>query len=265
MRVAIIGAGRLANSLQASMTGQGIATQLHSRATGFDVLDRTTADTIGETDVVIEATDIPTQKAEVATEFFVRSTRAVNAVAARAQAKHILVSIVSVDHPRLQGNGYYAGKAAQQQVALSEHSRLTVVRSTTWHEFAHQNLERFRFGRLSLVPSMLIRPLALDALAQAVTECATGQRPGASYDFAGPEVTTLWKMTKRLGEKRSLLIPLSVPGEAGRAMRHGALLPTGDYEVLGPRFNEWLSLGQCGRPARSDPPGRSDQRTPYDQ
>ncbi|MGO2037219.1 MAG: hypothetical protein ACTH2U_12125 [Brevibacterium sp.] len=256
MSVAVIGSGRLATSVQRHLSHQGVTARLHSRATGFDVFDRSTHHEIGDVDVVIEATDIQTQQERVARGFFVRSTRAANTVAARAKAKHILISIVNVNQPKLQGNGYYAGKAAQERVALSEHSRLTVVRSTTWHEFAHQNLERFRIGPLSLVPSMLIRPIALNALAQAVTECAIGDRSGVSYDFAGPEVTTLWGMTKHLGRNRTLIAPLRVPGAAGKAMRHGVLLPNGEYEVVGPSFNDWLTSDRCARSRGSIPPGR---------
>lgn len=242
MKVAIIGSGRLARAASEQLTRRGVSAQMHSRATGFDVLDHAAPDTVGDIDVVIEATDIQTQKASAATEFFVRSTRAVNALAARSDARHILVSIVGCQHPELQGNGYYAGKAAQERVAESEHSRLTIVRSTTWHEFARQNLERFTIGPLALVPSMTIQPVALDAVAQAVAECATGERAGAVNDFAGPGETTLWQMTKALADKRALPVPLRVPGTAGRAMRNGALLPSTGHEVIGPPFSDWVAL-----------------------
>lgn len=257
MSVAIIGSGRLATAVQGHLARRGAAVQLHSRATGFDVLDYNSQNEVGDVDVVIEATDIQAQRARVATDFFVRSTRAVNAAAARAGAKHILVTIVSGDRPELHGNGYYAGKAAQERVALSEHSRLTVVRSTTWHEFARQNLERFTIGPLAFVPSMVIRPVSLDALARAVAECATGERSVASYDFAGPEVTTLWNMTKQLGGRRAVSVPLLVPGETGKAMRQGALLPEGEFEIIGPRFSDWLAADPCEGSNMRSQPGRA--------
>lgn len=240
MKVAIIGSGRLARTVRKHLARRDVPAQLHSRPTGFDVLDASTHDVGGEVDVVIEATDIRTQQARTATEFFVRSTRAVNALAARSGARHILVSIVGCQRPELQGNGYYAGKAAQERVALSEHARLTIVRSTTWHEFARQNLDRFRIGPFALVPAMTIRPVALDAVAHAVAECATGDRPDSAYDFAGPEVTTLWKMTTALTDRQALPVPLRVPGSAGRAMRDGALLPQAGHEIIGPRFGDWV-------------------------
>lgn len=240
MRAAIIGSGQLARTVHTHLARHGASSSLHSRSTGFDVLDSRTHDAVGDVDVLIEATDIHTQKARVATEFFVSSTRAVNAMARRFDARHILVSIVGCRRPDLQGNGYYAGKAAQERVALSEHAGTTIVRSTTWHEFARQNLERLRLGPFALVPAMTIRPVALDAVAQAVTECARGVRRESTYDLAGPDVTTLWRMTKTLTGIQDLKIPLRIPGVAGRAMRDGALLPRTNFETIGPRFEDWL-------------------------
>lgn len=244
MKVAIIGSGRLARAVRAHLARRHVPAQLHSHSTGFDVLDGSTHDVGGEVDVMIEATNIRTQQARTATEFFVRSTSAVNALAVQSGARHILVSIVGCQRPELQGNGYYAGKAAQERVALFEHARLTIVRSTTWHEFARQNLERFRVGPFAFVPAMTIRPVSLDAVAQAVAECAIGDRPDSAYEFAGPEVTTLWQMTRPPPDTRALPIPLRVPGGAGRAMRDGALLPQATHEVIGPRFGEWLNSGR---------------------
>ena len=129
MKVAIIGSGRLARAASEQLTHRGVSVQLHSRSTGFDVLDPAAPDSVGDIEAVIEATDIQTQKASVAAEFFVRSTRAINALAARSGARHILVSIVGCQHPDLQGNGSCAGKAAQERVAESGHAGLTIVRS----------------------------------------------------------------------------------------------------------------------------------------
>lgn len=241
MRVAIVGSGRLALAVQDRLACNDVDVKLFSRTTGFDVLSCDAERGVGDVEVIIEATDIRTQQATVARDFFVGSTKAVNAMARRANAKHILISIVGCARSDLAGNGYYAGKAAQERLALAEHSRLTVVRSTTWHEFARQNLERFKVGPLAFVPTMTIRPIALDAVAEAVAECAVGERSGTSYDLVGPEVTTLWKMTKQLGEKRALMIPLMVPGEAGRAMRQGALLPQSEFEIIGPNFSDWIA------------------------
>ena len=223
---------------------RGVPTRLLSRSTGFDVLDPRRGPGIGKPEVVIEATDIFTQRAQRAKDFFIRSTRAVNAVAREAGARHILVSIVNSEQPAIQGNGYYAGKAEQERVARSEHADLTIVRSTLWFEFARQNLDRMRFGPVAVVPAMSVQPVALHTVAEVVAECATGARTGPLHEVAGPEATTLWKMTTALPDRGALLLPVPAPGRAGRALRDGTLLPGPDIEVRGPRFSDWLAAGE---------------------
>lgn len=242
MQVAVVGSGRLARAIRDQCVERGATVTLHSRSTGFDVHDDEPSGRLGEPDVVVEATDVFTQSAGRAKEFFRRSTRTVNAEARAAGAKHVLVSIVGCTRPDLQANGYYAGKAEQERMAEAEHERLTIVRSTQWHEFARQNVDRMRVGPLAVVPAMTVQPVALASVAEVVAQCVAGERPERSYDLAGPEVTTLWEMTRALPDRPRLLAPLPVPGRAGKAFRDGGLLPGPDAEILGPTFEEWLRL-----------------------
>lgn len=240
MDVAIIGAGRLGRAVQHALHQRQATSRLYSRWSGFDVLAPDSGHDLGGADVVVEATDVSTQRADVAADFFSRSTRSVAAAVREAGAsRHILVSIVHCDRPELQGNGYYAGKAIQERVAREESPTLTLVRSTTWYEFAAQNVERFSRGPFALVPTMIVRPVALAAVAGVVAECALEER-ARDREVAGPEVTTLWRMTRALSNRPAVLVPFPVPGTAGRAMRGGALLPGPDVEVIGPRFADWL-------------------------
>lgn len=245
MRVVVVGAGRLGVAVRAALSRRGIDVTVVSRSTGFDVLaPAPSGGGIDEADVVVEATDIFTQHTERAREFFVRSTRAVNAVAREAGARHILVSIVNCDQPALRGSGYYAGKAEQERIAREEHADLTIVRSTQWFEFARQSLDRMRFGPFAIVPAMRVQPVALDTVAEVVAEAATGERTGSLHAVAGPDETTLWKMTRALPGRGALLLPVPVPGAAGRALRDGTLLPGPDVEVAGPRFADWLTAAR---------------------
>ena len=242
MRVAIIGSGRLGRVVHSALSVRGISAQFHSRSTGFDVLRPDATPHLGQVDVVVEATDVFTRDPDVAEDFFVRSTRAGRAAARTAGAsKHILVSIVNCEKPALHGNGYYAGKAEQERVARAENTNLTIVRSTLWHEFARQNLERLKFGLFAIVPAMTVQPVALASVADVVADCVVGDRNGSEYEVAGPEVTTLWRMTTALPNKKAVPVPVRAPGTAGRAFRDGTLLPVCEVEVIGPRFADWLA------------------------
>lgn len=241
MRVAIIGGGLSGRAIERAAIALGGSVDMLSRSTGFDVLAAGAADRLEPYEVIVEATGRFTTSRRVATDFFTRSTRAVAAGARASGARHILLSIVNCELPSVQGYGYFAGKTAQEACARAESDKLTLVRSTQWFEFARQNIDRMKMGPVALVPSMTIKPVALDAVAAVIAECALGVRDGDFYEVAGPEVTTLWDMTKQLPDKHVTPIPLRIPTGMGRAFREGALLPGPHAEVKGPRFAEWLT------------------------
>lgn len=241
MRVAVVGGGVSGNAIARAITAQGVDAQLFSRSTGFDVLRDDAVARLTPADVIVEATGQFTTSRKRATDFFVRSTKAVAAAARAADARHILLSIVNCDLPEVQGYGYFVGKTAQERVAREESPKLTIVRSTQWFDFPQQNLDRMKFGPFALVPGMKIKPVALEAVANVIAECVTGVRTGNLVEVAGPEVTTLWDMTNQLPHKSAKPLRLPIPGSMGRAFRDGILVPSDATEVVGPRFSEWLA------------------------
>ncbi|WP_217635692.1 hypothetical protein [Curtobacterium sp. MMLR14_010] len=191
--------------------------------------------------MVIEATGQFTTSRRAATAFFTASTRAIGGAAQVNGAHHVLLSIVHCMLPEVQGYGYFAGKTAQEAVARSVSPRLTIVRSTQWFEFARQNLERMRVGPVALVPGMMIAPVALDAVASVIADVVVGDRSEPEVDVAGPDAMTLWAMTKALPEPGVIPVPLAIPGRMGRAFRDGVLLPAREAEIVGPRFEDWVT------------------------
>lgn len=240
MRVAVVGGGASGGAIKQALRARGCDVTQHSRATGFDVLRDDATRRLAGTDVVIEATGVFTTSRRRATDFFGRSTRAIAAAATELRAHHVLLSIVNCTLPAVQGYGYFTGKTIQEQIARDVSPQLTIVRSTQWFEFARQNLERMRIGPFALVPGMTIAPVALDSVAAIVADVATGLRTETEVDVAGPETMTLWEMTRSLPDRGVVAVPLPIPGAMGRAFRNGALVPTADAEVIGPRFADWL-------------------------
>jgi hypothetical protein len=98
-----------------------------------------------------------------------------------------------------------------------------------------------KVGPFALVARMTIKPVALEAVANVIAECATGARTGPLVEVAGPEVMTLWDMTNQLPHKSAKPVPVPIPGSMGRAFRDGILVPGDGTEVTGPRFTEWLA------------------------
>lgn len=244
MRAAIVGSGVAGREIERALAERGVTATMHSRSRGFDLLASDAPDRLPPADVYIEATGVGTIRRSVATRFFTRSTRVTGDAANRHGARHLLLSIVNCELPQVEGFGYYAGKAAQERVAAAHSERLTVVRSTQWFEFAEQTLARTGLGPIAFVPSMLMKPVAVCAVAAVIAECAIGERAGARYDIAGPEAMTLRELTRRVDDasgRRRLLVPLPMPGRAGRAFRGGALVPGEEAEVAGPPLTRWLS------------------------
>ncbi len=244
MEVAVVGGGFSGEAIKRALVERGADVMLLSRSRGFDVLRDDAAERLARAEVIVEATGRFTTGRKAATDFFTRSTRAIAGAARASGARHVLLSIVNCELPEVQGYGYFAGKAAQERVAREQGGRLTIVRSTQWFDFAGQNLDRMRFGPLALVPAMTIKPVAVEAVADVIAECATGARVGELHEVAGPEVMTLWEMTARLPGKAVGPVPLPIPGRMGRAFRRGALVPE-DAEVVGPSFSAWLAASRA--------------------
>ncbi|SJM69171.1 NADH(P)-binding protein [Gulosibacter sp. 10] len=239
--IAVVGGGRSGPAIQQALEERGARVTMLSRTTGFDVLHDDLAGRVPDADAIIEAAGRFTISRSEATSFFTASTRMVASAANRLGVPHVLLSIVNCDAPSLQGYGYLAGKAAQERVARRESERLTIVRSSQWFEFAEQNLERMRFGPIALVPAMLLQPVALDAVAAVLADCALGRREGDLHNIVGPDRMTLWEMTRQLPTEGSPKpVPLRIPTRYGRAFHQGAFLPRRDFETHGPRFAEWL-------------------------
>lgn len=243
MRVAVVGGGISGVAIETALRAHGCSVSRLSRSTGFDVFAGDAVDRLASVrpDVVVEATGRFTTSRRRATDFFTRSTAVLGAAAERSGARHVLLSIVNCTKPEVQGYGYFAGKTAQERVAVAGDRPATIVRSTQWFEFAAQNLERLRFGRIALVPRMTIAPVSLEAVATVVAEVATGWRTAPVVQVAGPGTTSLWAMTTALPHPGVRPVSMPIPGRTGRAFRDGVLLPGDDVEVVGTTFDEWLA------------------------
>lgn len=253
MEIAIIGGGISGDAIAERMRDRGITPRLLSRTSGFDALADDPRPHLDGVDAVIEAQGQFTTSKRKATEFFATTSANISRAAADLGLRHTLLSIVNCDSPELVGYGYFAGKVAGEKAARTADPAVTIVRSTQWHEFAAQNQERLGFGPVALIPTMLVQPIALDEVAEALIEATIGDTPrgpegqGPVVNIAGPESITLLEMTRMLAPHRPVNIPIPVPG-AANGFRAGAALPqTGEARILGPSFSEWVASHRAGK------------------
>ena len=200
------------------------------------------AEALRGVDVVIDVLSTNVMTAGKAIDFF--ETTSTNLLRAEQEAgvrHHVALSIVGIDRVP---SGYYQGKLRQEEVVAAGPVPWTILRATQFHEFALQRLDVVRDRLIALVPSMLSQPIAAVEVAEALVAHAIRDPAGRTPDLAGPEPRQMVSMARALAhatKRRQLVLPLHVPGAAGRAMREGGLLPDTD----GPRgretFEEWLA------------------------
>ncbi|MDG4820447.1 NAD(P)H-binding protein [Asanoa sp. WMMD1127] len=192
-------------------------------------------------DCVVDCANITTMSRRTAVRWFTDTTTRLGRLAADAGATHhVVLSIVGIDKVPY---GYYTAKLAQEDAVLTGPVPATVLRATQFHEFAGQMMERMTVGRFALVPAMITQPIAAGEVGEALAEVVDAGPAGRVPDIGGPRVERLPDLARQLvrhrGQRRTV-VPVRLPGRAGRAMNGPEQLP-GDGAVLrGPTFAEWL-------------------------
>jgi uncharacterized protein YbjT (DUF2867 family) len=220
-----------------------------ARSEGVDLTSGTgLAGRLAGVDAVIDTTSIATQRRRSAEAFFGGVTRhLLTAGAAAGVGHHVALSIVGIDDV---DTGYYAGKRLQERTLAEGPVPWSVLRATQFHEFAEQALGFVRLGPFSLVPQMLSQPVAAREVAEALVDLVGSGPSGRVPDLAGPErlqMVDLARRVSRAAQAGRRVVPVRLPGAAGRAMRSGALCADG----AGPRgritFETWLAQRSATR------------------
>ncbi|GAB6986099.1 NAD(P)H-binding protein [Nocardioides pyridinolyticus] len=208
-----------------------------SRSEGVDLTTGAgLAERLTGVDAVVDVTSVATQKRAAAEAFFGSVTRRLQA----AGAAHVVaLSIVGIDEV---DTGYHAGKRLQERLLAEGEVPWSVLRATQFHEFAEQALGFVRVGPFSLVPRMRIQTIAAREVAEALVGLTERGPSGRVPDLAGPEVHDLVDVARRVARGRRV-VPVRVPGAAGRAMRSGGLLP----QDGGPRGTVTLDVWLAAR------------------
>ncbi|MBE8475637.1 SDR family oxidoreductase [Streptomyces justiciae] len=244
MRIAVAGGtGWIGSLVVREVRERGHAPVVLARSQGVDLLTgKGLGDALRGVSRVIDVSNIATLSLKRAAAFFETATPNLLEAGQRAGVEHhVTLSIVGCDRVP---TGYYIAKHRQEQLVHDSPAPTTVLRATQFHEFAAQMLARTDAGPVKMVPRMRTQPIAAAEVAAALVALALGDARGSTPELAGPEVREMTDMVKQLREatgQRALVVPLRLPGAAGKAMAEGALLPTED----GPRgaitFDAWVA------------------------
>jgi uncharacterized protein YbjT (DUF2867 family) len=243
MRIAVAGAtGAVGRYVVAAARQRGHEVVSISRRLGVDV--RTGSglpEALQGVEVIIDTTNAGTTKRAEATAFFTEVAGQLQAIgAAQGVSRLVVLSIVGLE--RVPGFGYYEAKLAQEAAFVAGPLPVSLVRATQFHEFPAQVLSRVGLGPLALVPIMRIQPVAARAVGEALVGIAA-EPTATTVEIAGPEEKDLVSLARAIVRKRrtrTMVVPLPVPGRAGKAMRTGGQLPSPGAHIIGPRFAEWL-------------------------
>jgi uncharacterized protein YbjT (DUF2867 family) len=155
--------------------------------------------------------------------------------AARAGTRHLVfISVVGADRVPQTGRldramfGYFGAKLAAERVVAGSGLPWTTLRATQFHDLVYLTVSQL--GRLPVAPvpaAIRFQPIDPGEVAERLVELALGPPSGLVPDLGGPRASTLADLLRaylRAAHRRRPILPVHVPGRAGRALRAGANL-----------------------------------------
>jgi uncharacterized protein YbjT (DUF2867 family) len=243
MRVAVVGGtGTAGRHVVDVLSERGHEPVVLSRSRGVDVVSGRGLDAaLDGASAVVDAGNVTTLRRTTAERFFGTATRNLLEAERRAGVRHhVALSIVGIDRV---DTGYYAGKRLQERLVLEGEVPATVLRATQFHDFPEQVMATSGVGPVRAVPRLRVQPVAGREVGEVLAELACGEPAGRAPDLGGPEehdLVSLARAVVRARGGRRVVVPLPVPGAAGRAVAAGGLLP-GEGARLGRiTFQQWL-------------------------
>ncbi len=244
MKIAVAGGtGVVGRHVVRELESRGHEPVVLSRSHGIDLTTGNGLDeALAGVAVVIDVSNTNAMRRRAAVAFFNAATGKLLAAEQRAGVgHHVVLSIVGIDRVPL---GYYMGKLRQEKLVLTGQVPATVLRATQFHEFPAQLLQRIPHSPVVPVPRMWSQTVAAREVAGALVEAALDQPAGRLPDLAGPRVERMEDLVRQLVKargRRRLILPIRVPGKAGRAMAEGSLISARNGLRGTLTFDQWLT------------------------
>lgn len=247
MKIVVIGgSGLIGRHLTAELSRQGQEAIAASPSSGVNALTgEGLADVLHGADVVVDVSNSPSFEDTAVLDFFERSGRNLLAAEHEAGVKHhVALSIVGTD--RLQGNGYFRAKVAQERLIKDSGIPFTIVRATQFFEFVAAIAEASVDGDRLVVPDADFQPIAAADVAAALADVALAPPRNATIEIAGPNRQPFRDFVARRiaanGDNREVRADRAAR-YFGAALETGSLVPEHEGAArLGPtRFENWLA------------------------
>jgi uncharacterized protein YbjT (DUF2867 family) len=151
------------------------------------------------------------------------ATRNLVRAASRAGVRHLVyISVIGADRVPL---GYFRNKLGAERAVAGSGLPWTMLRAAQFHDFVLTVLQAV--AKLPVIPvpgGLRFQPVDSREVAARLVELALDQPAGRVPDLTGPRVYGMAELSRgylRARGKRRLLLPVRIPGKAGRAYRAG--------------------------------------------
>jgi uncharacterized protein YbjT (DUF2867 family) len=164
--------------------------------------------------------------------------------AARADVQHlVLISVIGADTVPV---AWLRTKYAAERAVVESGVPWTTLRAAQFHELLLGILDKM--ARLPVIPiptNLRLEPVYAREVAERLLELTLGRPAGHVADLAGPQVlemTDLARRYLRVTGRRRMMMPLRLPGKAGRAYRAGENLASISVTRGETTWDEFLAL-----------------------
>jgi uncharacterized protein YbjT (DUF2867 family) len=124
--------------------------------------------------------------------------------------------------------GYYAAKRAAERIVAESGLGWTILRATQFHDLLLTMVTGMAKMPVIPVPAgFRFQPVDAGEMAARLVELSLGQPSGLVPDIGGPRAYGMQELLHdylRASDRRRLLVPVRLPGQAARALRAGANL-----------------------------------------
>jgi uncharacterized protein YbjT (DUF2867 family) len=245
--VVIGGTGLIGSRLVAALGAEGHEAIPASPRSGVDTLTGAgLPQVLDGADVVVDVSNPPSSGGITAATFFETSTR--NLLAADGEvgvAHHVALSVVGT--ARLAESGYFRGKIAQERLIGESTIPHTILQATQFFEFLARIADDATVGDTIRLPPVLIQPVAVDDVVEAVGRIAVASPLGRTVEIAGPERFRLDQVIRdRLSDVGDPRHVVTDPEARyyGAVLEAGTLLPGADADLGRTRLRDWVQPGR---------------------
>ncbi|MFC9552138.1 SDR family oxidoreductase [Rhodococcus sp. NPDC056960] len=173
------------------------------------------------------------------------ATRNLVAAASAAAVQHLVyISVIGADRVPL---GWFASKAGAERAVAESGLPWTTLRAAQFHELVLSMMSKV--ARLPVIPvpgGLRFQPVDSGEVAARLVELTLAPPAGLVADLPGPTTYGMADLARgylRVNGKHRLMLPVRLPGKAGRAYRAGENLSLGG--TTGKRtWEDFLAVGQ---------------------